>query len=68
MTGKDLKRVLSQIPDDAVVDIGINENKVCTYYPPDNIIGATVQTKINMNSGLISGNATETTVIFDVTE
>lgn len=68
MTGKDLKQIVSRIPDDAVVDLGINENKECTYYRPDSIVGAVVQTKVKFNSGLFSGNTTETTVIFDVTE
>lgn len=68
MTGKDLKQVISRIPDEAIVDLGINQNKHGTYYPPDNIVGAVVQTKITFKSGMFSDSKMETTVIFDVIE
>lgn len=46
MTGKQLKELVSQIPDDAKVGIGYDENKQGEFLAPDLITGATVQTTI----------------------
>jgi len=61
MTGKDLKAIVSAIPDDAVVDFGVNERHVCSYYDPAIITGVTTQTKVSF-----SENRTEATLIFDI--
>ena len=61
MTGKDLKAIVSMIPDDAVVDFGVNENHSCTHYDPAIIIGATTQTNVSFSDSRV-----ETTIIFDI--
>ncbi|SCY45283.1 hypothetical protein [Ruminococcus sp. YE282] len=66
MTGKQLKELVSLIPDDAKVGIGYDENKQGEFLAPDLITGATVQTTIKFPECMFFSTIVESTIIFDV--
>lgn len=69
MTGKQLKELVSQIPDDAKVGISTCEAGEAgegEFIAPELIAGATVQTTVNFPDCVFFIRKAESTIIFDV--
>lgn len=66
MTGKQLKELVSQIPDDAKVGISTCEAGESEFIAPELIAGATVQTTVNFPDCVFFIRKAESTIIFDV--
>lgn len=66
MTGKQLKELVSQIPDDAKVGISTCEAGEGEFIAPELIAGATVQTTVSFPDCVFFIRKAESTIIFDV--
>ena len=66
MTGKQLKELVSLIPDDAKVGIGYNEPTGGEFIASELITSATVQNTIKFPECEFFVSVAESTIIFDV--
>lgn len=66
MTGKQLKELVSQIPDDAKVGISTCEAGESEFIAPELIAGATVQTTVSFPDCVFFIRKVESTIIFDL--